>query len=1071
MALTIEWRRRVDNWRKELPNHFYRPLANLDLVGFVTRDQLTPEVAARRRFQPMPPGTPWGGKWEYGWFKGRAVLPKDAQGQRIVARLEVGGESAVFVNGRIASARDRLSGETTLTRSGVPGESYDLLVEAYAGHGPRVSSVGPTPPGRETVPEPPPTQAVVGTSTFGIWEEDAYQLWLDVETLYRLRDSIDPESLRVAEIDQGLRDFTLIVDFELPQADMMATIRACRERLKPLLACFNGATAPLMFAFGHAHLDVAWLWPLAETERKAARTLANQLALMQEYPEYRYLQSQAHLCWMVKTCYPELYERVKEAARSGQFMAEGGMWVEADTNISGGESLIRQFLHGKRFLKEEFGVASEILWLPDVFGYSGALPQIMRGCGIPYFSTAKIFWNYNGGDPFPYNTFTWEGIDGSQVLVHLCNDYNSATDPASVIQRWTQRVQKDGISTRLLPFGHGDGGGGPTRDHLEFLRRLRDLEGAPRVRMASPNDYFKDLHFRGIPEARYVGELYFQAHRGTYTSQARTKRGNRKAEFALREAEMWGAAAQTTGRYEYPQQVMDEAWRKLLLNQFHDILPGSSIHRVYEEAEAAHAEVIETATAVARSAAKALIERPRPGLTVFNSLSWKRVALVPLPAGAAGARDYDDQPLPSQVIDGKTFVELELASCGWVPVVTSATPLHPPEAGGATGAALPSALGGWAGGCGAADAGGRATGAALPSPLGGRGAGGEGALLENELLRVDFDGRGEITRILDKETGRELAAGVCNSFRMYRDVPTAWDAWDLDSMYPLTPVELSEPATIEVLAAGPLVARLRVSRRLHQSAMTQEISLRRGSRRVDFATVIDWQESHKLLKVAFPVNIHAHEAVHEIQLGHIRRPNHASRPFDADRFEVVNHKWTALCEEGRGCAVLNDCKYGVNVAGNCINLTLLKSPLAPDMTADKGRQEFTYAFCAWNGSLSECGVVHEAYDLNCPPLVLEGAGEPGLLLWRQAPNVIVETVKPAADGSGDVIVRLYEAARTATDCILCTSLGDWEALETNMLEEGGRPLRVDDGEVALSFRPFEIKTVRLSASRAGDARD
>ena len=403
--LTTEWRRRLDNWRREMPNHFYRPLGTVEVIGFVTTNQLTAEQASQGSYLPMPVGTPWGAKWEYGWFKGQVVLPPQAEGQRIALRIDVGGESAVYVNGIAAGAIDRQHREITLSMSGVPGTCYDLLIEAYAGHGPRVVYAGPTPPGRETVPEPPPTQTTVRESTFGAWQEEVYQLWIDVETLVQVRDNIDQELLRVCEIDAGLRDFTTIVDFELPNAEMLKTVRACRERLQPLFECVNGSTVPTMYAFGHAHIDVAWLWPLAETERKCVRTFATQLALMQEYPEFIFLQSQPHLYRMVQTEYPKLYQRVKQAAASGQFVAEGGMWVEADTNITGGESLIRQFIHGRRFFEDEFGVTCELMWLPDVFGYSGSMPQIMRGCGIKYFSTHKIFWTYNGGQTFPLNTF------------------------------------------------------------------------------------------------------------------------------------------------------------------------------------------------------------------------------------------------------------------------------------------------------------------------------------------------------------------------------------------------------------------------------------------------------------------------------------------------------------------------------------------------------------------------------------------------------------------------------------------------------------------------------------------
>ena len=1018
MSLTSEWLRRIDNWRRELPYHFYRELGEVPVSGWVTKEQLTPEEALRGPFQPMPVDTPWGAKWEYGWFQGEVVLPPEAAGQRIVLKPDVGGESIVFVNGLAAGARDHEHTEITLAHNGQPGQRYHILIESYAGHGPRVSGTGPVPPGRLTVPEPPPTQVVVGRTTFGIWEEEAYQLWVDVETLYHLRNNLDPNSLRVMEIDRGLRDFTTIVDFEQPYAERMASFRAARERLRPLLECVNGSTAPLLYGFGHSHIDVAWLWPLAETERKCGRTFATQLALMEEYPEYKFLQSQPHTYRMTMRRYPELYRRIQEAVRRGQFMPEGGMWVEADTNISGGESLIRQFIHGKRFFREQFGVECELLWLPDVFGYSGALPQIIRGCGCKYFATAKIFWNYHGGDPFPYNTFMWEGIDGSQVLVHLCNDYNSHTDPASVIQRWNQRVQKDGFSTRLFPFGYGDGGGGPTRTHLEYLRRLKNLEGAPRVVIASPLDYFRDQEAKGV-EAHYVGELYYQCHRGTYTTQARTKRGNRKSELALREAELWGVAAAALAGFTYPAAQMDEAWKGVLLNQFHDIIPGSSIHRVYEEAEAAYEEIINTAEEVAGAAAGTLTDES-DALTVFNSLSWERPLLVALPEDWKAAQNAAGEPLPVQEIAGELHAEVVAPSCGWMTLRPASAP-----------AQVANTL--------------------VAGPR----------LLENAFLRFVFNDKGEIVSILDKETGRELATGPCNSYKMYKDVPTGWDAWDIDSTYKANPVPLDALATFEVLSTGPLVATLRVERRLNESWMTQEISLRRDSRRLDFETVVEWRERHKLLKVAFPVDIHANEAVHEIQFGHIRRPNHASRPFDADRFEVANHKWTALMEENRGCAVLNDCKYGVNVVGQSINLTLLRAPLAPDMTADQGTQRFTYAFYAWNGPFATCDLVREAYDLNCPAMTVSGAAGTRSLFRVDAANIIIETVKPAEDGSGDVVVRLYEAKRMATRCTLFTTLPVRAALQTDMLENPQQDLAIADGRIALNFRPFEIKTVRL----------
>ncbi len=1006
MALTLEWKHRLERWQQALWNACYRPLGAVALDGFTTLAYLTAEQAAERPFRPMPAGTPWGAKWEHGWFNASVVIPQEAAGQRVVIRPDPGGlEGLVWVNGQAAGSLGWAHKDVTLTAAAIPGDRYDILLESYAGHGHITVGDGPYPDGVESVPEPGPAQTTVKESTFGIWREEVYQAALDFTTLFELSQRLDPLSLRAAEIDEGLMAASLIIDPELPEAELLATIRAGRAAMKPLLDSKNGPTMPALYAFGHAHIDVAWLWALEHTEHKIAATVLNQLALFDEYPDYKFLQSQPHLYTMLQRRYPDIYRRFVAAVQAGRAIADGAMWVEADTNISGGEALIRQVMQGRKFFREEFGIDSRVLWLPDVFGYSGALPQILAGCGLTGFATQKITWAYNGGDPFPYNIFWWEGIDGTAVPAHIFNDYNSEMRPAAVLDRWNGRQQKNGVKSLIMAFGWGDGGGGPTRDHLEFYRRVRDLEGLPRVRMASPAEFFADLERQGLPRERYVGELYFQAHRGTYTSQARTKRGNRKAEFALREAELWGVAARALRGFEFTPRALWPAWQNVLLNQFHDILPGSSIHRVYEEAEALHAQAIAAAEDLARAAAGS-ISAADGGCTAFNSLSWPRTVLV----------ETDSGP-----------VEVALPACGWA-VVPEAT---------------------------AEATGGPAARAAVTA---------DGFTLENELLAGRFDRQGQLVSLWDKETGRQLLAGPGNRLCLFKDVPGNWDAWDLDSTAELQPVPTDEPAEIALAAAGPLVASVRLRRALHHSTVEQVISLRRGSRRLDFATTVDWQERHKLLKVAFPVAIHAAEAISEIQFGHLRRPTHRSRPYDADRFEVSNHKWTALAEEGRGAAVLNDCKYGLSVRGNSINLTLLRAPMAPDMTADRGSQIFTYALYTWNGSLLESGVVREAYDLNAPPLVVPGtAAEPARSLFSvDAANVVIETVKPAEAGSGAVIVRLYEAVRTATRCTLTTTLPVAAATLTNLVEDAdGGDLELTDGAVVLDFRPFEIKTVRF----------
>ena len=1011
MSLTKEWLNRITHWDNALWEICYEPIENLELSGFVTRKQLSAEQALKHNFHPMPVDTPWGAKWEYGWFKCDLTLPEKAAGRRIVlymnpaSKLAEDGECLVWANGKVVGSYGWARREITLTRNGIPGENFSLLVEAYAGHGPLVMGGGPIRYGHESVPEPGKTQALVGETNFGIWREQAYQLALDFTTLFELRNRLDQSSLRVSEIDQGLKDVTLLIDLELPEPEMLETINLGRERLRPLLACVNGTTAPTFYAFGHAHLDVAWLWPWAESERKFARTVINQLSLMEEYPEYRFLQSQPQLYLMLKNHYPELYERFKQALLSGKVIADGAMWVEADTNITGGESLIRQIMYAKQFFKQEFSRDMEVMWLPDVFGYSGALPQIMLNCGCTSFATQKIAWMYHGGDPFPYNTFLWEGIDGSTIPTHIFTDYNSQTRPGNILDRWESRFQKDGVRSMLLAFGWGDGGGGPTRDHLEFLLRARDLEGLPRVKPASPGEFFADLKRQGLPKERYVGELYFQAHRGTYTSQAKIKQGNRRSEFALREAELWGTISNTLNGHPFSPAVLKTAWHKLLLNQFHDILPGSSIHRVNEEALASFSQVIADATHITQSAIKTLTNsKAAESHTVFNSLSWERDVLIELPQG---------------------IVQVTVPACGWMTV--NKNNIH-----------------------------------GKPVSKRGHNVKVSETSLENGLLQASFNHRGELISLVDKQTGFDMMAGAGNRFCLYKDIPARFDSWDIDSMTESLLMSTEEPVKLEVVQSTDVIGRIKITRKIHQSTLTQFISLRNDRRRIDFETTIDWQESHKLLKVAFPVNIHANDAIHEIQFGHIRRPNHRSRPFDADRFEVCNHKWTALTEENRGVAILNDCKYGINVLGNSMNLTLLKSALAPDPVADKGIQTFTYAIYCWSGSFGDCNIVHEGYELNCPVQVLAGAAGKASIFEIDAANIILETIKLAEDGSNDIIVRLYEAKRNLTQCTLSTILPIIKASQTDMLERFQSELSISKGEIELDFRPFEVKTLRLT---------
>jgi len=1046
MALTSDRRRRIEKYLDALKQRLITRVAPVEMEMAITYELLSPEEASGLSFVACPVGTQWGAQWQYGWFRGSAVLPKSVEGKR-VEFLFRSGEAIVYVNRRLVGGINRGHATVLLSEQARAGERYDILVEAYAGHGPTPTSAGPVRDRESLIPQVPDAQQVFQEASIVVFDEEAYQLYMDLLTLYDSIGSMDENSLRRHKIEKSLLDATFIIDLEGDSKSYAESVRKAREFLRPILAATNGSTAPEMFCIGHAHIDVAWLWPLAQTIRKAGATFATALGLMKEYPEYRFLQSQPQLYAYVKEYYPEVFQEIKKAVASGQWIVDGGLWVECDTNLVGGESLIRQFLYGKRFMREEFGVDSKVMWLPDVFGYSAALPQIMKGCGVEYFSTHKIFWNYNGGTVFPYDTFIWEGIDGTTVLAHNHRNYNAETKPSSIIWRWNKAIRKEETDVLLYPFGWGDGGGGPTRDHLEFLRRLKDFEGVPRTRQSSLEEFFEEVERRGAPKSRYVGELYFEAHRGVYTSQARTKLLNRKSEFALRDAELWSALAAVANGRDYPAETLERLWKQVLLNQFHDILPGSSIGRVYEEANSGYARVINDAGSVSAASRNTFLRQNPAAYTVWNSLSWDRPIFVELPVDSGIAVDSQGNPLDQQVVT-RSSGQVLLVRVPSVPALGARTVYVDPG----TGAKRVDL---------AADA------TALMH------SGGVSAVfdsvareyvLENEFLKLRVDSRGEITSLYDKEADRELAANgrTLNRMELYQDQPSEYDAWDIDISYKEKPIELDGSGNARLLASGPLEARLRVERRIHKSVMIQDIVLRSGERRVDFETEVDWDETHKLLKVAFPVDVHSVDARYEIQFGHIRRARHQNTEFEKARFEVSGHKWMDVSEAAYGVAILNDCKYGWDTLDGVPRLTLLRAPVAPDPNADRGRHVFKYALLPHNEPFGE-SVVRAGYELNAPAHVDSGelpGGMYGPAIVVSKANVIVETVKRSEDRTA-LVVRMYECLGQRTKCRVELGFGFAEAAECNLIEENRYPLLPNGRSIDLVFRPFEIKTVLL----------
>jgi alpha-mannosidase len=1000
MNLGRQWDDRLRIWDEAFLQEIYHPAGTLRLDGFTTFERLTLADAKARSFEPFEAGKGWGRKWEYAWVRTRLSVPEGTTG-RIWFQLAAGPEMLVFVNGREAGALDKQHHRIYVDAKEIPAEGLEILAEVYAGHGPRLEEAGIVRRGEEAVPEPPEAQCTIGESTWGTVDEEMWQAWLDYHILYDLWRNLPEESARSMKIGAGLQKFTLEADFEAEQPARRESVLAASRGLKPLLDCKNGPSVPDFSVIGQSHLDLAWLWTLNETHRKVARTYSNQLALMERFPEYKFILCEPILMDWMKAEYPDLYERVKEKVKSGQMIPEGAVYVEGDMNLPGGESLTRQFIYGKRWFRKELGVDSRLAWMPDTFGYSAALPQIMKGCGVDYFSTQKMMRQDPECDPFPFHNFWWEGLDGSRVLSHMYKECNAKMTPAKVLERWNKdRIPTEEMDGFLYPFGFGDGGGGATEEQVESARRMQDLEGLPRMKMESPIAFYEHLEEQGVRNV-YYGEIYLAWHRGTLTSQARVKRGMRRAEEAVREAEYLAGLLRLAGKSKdkEPERLaqLERLWKELLLDEFHDILPGTGIEQVVKEAEESLKKVRTEALELAKQELRELAE----GDAVFNSLPWEREV--------SGAK---------------------IPACGYRKLGAEVHMLK--TAGPVTVEALE-----------------------------------DGAYrIENAFYTAVLAKDGVITSYVDRKTGFEHAAAGLNRFRMFRDVNGYYDAWELSKMYEDAEETLSAPviAKPEETEEGVTV---RLTLKEQYFTLEQEILFRADTPRVDFNTKIDWHERHRILKVDFGTGIFTRESVAETQYGYLKRPTHRSRAFDRDRYETACQRYVALTDGENGLAVLNDGKYGYSAKDSSLALTLLKAPVFPDGHADQGMQEANYSILPFTGPIGRSEVLQEAWERNLMPtatddkVLQQATGESVSFFHTEGGSAVIDICKPAFDGENAVVLRLYEAAGSACRTKLHLPTGVKAVSECNLLEEDGKIPEIRDGAAELSFRPFEIKTLRM----------
>ncbi|MBF4574829.1 glycoside hydrolase family 38 C-terminal domain-containing protein [Frondihabitans sp. VKM Ac-2883] len=991
---------RVDRFVLErLIPALYRRSHHLTVEAWDVPDEPVPFAeAVAQEFTPFAVGTPWSKPWGTTWFHVTGEVPAGwgSAGTALELLVDLGfstrqpgfqAEGLVFrPDGTIVKAIEPYNGYVPIDVA--PGDRLDFYIEAASN-----PDVGgnffyiPTPLGDKATAG---TESIYTLRQIDLVERDVdvYELERDVWSLLGLMRELEPTLPRRAEILRALERVCDVVDPD----DVASTAGRGRAALEAVLASPAYASAHAITAVGHAHIDSAWLWPTRETVRKCARTFSNVLQLMDVDPDFVFACSSAQQFSWMKQFYPELFERIRTRVAEGRFVPVGGMWVESDTNMPGGEALVRQFVHGKGFFLREFGYEPKEVWLPDSFGYTAALPQIVRASGSDSFLTQKISWNDT--NRMPHHSFLWEGIDGSQVFTHFppSDTYNSDLAASDLARAQRQYAEKGASNISMGLFGWGDGGGGPTREMLAAAKRTHDLEGSPKVTIGSPQQFFDEAKATLPHPSVWSGEMYLELHRGTYTSQANTKQGNRVSEHLLREAELWSATAATRGLLDYPYDELTDIWQTVLLQQFHDILPGSSIAWVHQQAEENYARIARELETLIGAAQRALAGSGDAEL-VFNASPVAAGEVAPLGAGA----------------DGRARTVR--------PVETS-----------------------------------------------------DGITLDNGLLSVRLDAAGSLVSVRHLASGRELVAPgeVAARLQIFRDTPNQWDAWDIDRHYKNNRFELDTPDSVSI--AGDVVEVVHTH---GQSTFTQRYWLVEGEAAVQLETEIDWHETEKLLKLAFPLDVRAEQASSEIQFGHINRPTAVNTSWDYARFETIAHRWVHVGEPGFGIAVANGSTYGHDITRSTrddggtttlVRESLLRAPRFPDPEADQGVHVLRTALAVADTVLDAAAY---GYRLNLPARTISGAGSDGVapILTVSSPAVLVESVKLAEDRSGDLVVRLYEAQGGRARATIGLGVPVVSAWTTDLIE---RELSGDaaarwgaDDAIELELRPFQVVTLRV----------
>lgn len=1003
-------------------------------------------------WQPIDLGGEWGGRKQYAYFRAKLTVPDDWTDQHLELRIDAerrflqsvsndgfpaGPEGLVFIDGRPVGGLDRA--HNSIAHPFKPGREYDVRWIWFAG---RIDN-----------------RHRLATCHLAAVDKPTERLYHHVRVARDVVNASAEESVGRERMMRAIEAAIAALDFrehhannvpnevkrdpkrELFYASVPAAVEAFEKTLAELPA---DPAAPLVTSTGHAHIDLAWLWTTDITRQKNARTFATQLRNLERYDKWVFNQSSPQAYAWLEQDSPELFKAVRKQIDAGRWEAEGATWVEMDTNVPSGESLVRQLLHGKAYFQEKFGIDSKMLWLPDVFGYSASLPQLLRLAGVETFVTSKLSWSqYNR---FPHDTFCWRGIDGSNVATTFISTpqsdvsssdtgwgatYNGSITVNEIGHTWREYRQKNHLIEPLHTYGVGDGGGGPTEQMHETAERLATWPlpaGMARPNRRAAGKLAAEVAERIDELPVWDGELYLEYHRGTLTSQAWLKRANRKLEIALHNLEWLGVMAAEVG-HTLDREQIEAVWKDLMLLQFHDILPGSSVHDVYVDARPMVSDAEAKLDEMTAAAIDALVEQidttgfDQP-VVLFNTLSWPRHDPVKLPGG-----DWvDGIDVPA---GGWTVIDAGKARVNDEPVVLSVSE--------------------------------------------------DGRKLNNQWWQLTLDDQGRIVELIDREENRSVFADgeVANELQVFHDRSMAYEQWDIDLTFESEPLPSPTCESIEVVESNDVRVAVEVVWHMppigddpaRHSSIRQRIVMYARDPRIDFETTADWHEHHQLLKVAFPVDVRAAEAAYEIQFGHIRRPTHRNTSWDLAKFECCAHRFVDLAEHGYGVALMNDCKYGHDIHNGVIRLTAIKATQQPDAVADQGEHMFTYSLLPHAGTFQDAGVIRAAAELNNP--VIARAVEPSegdrpresTWLRAEPAAVVADTVKPAEDGDG-VIVRIYESHGSHATAELTFASPPKKVAVVNLLEqtlESDDRATIDEesGVVRLPIKPFEVVTLRV----------